>query len=435
MTEQRMKRVVQFVLPTMMSNVCFFLFTILDGIFVGRGVGTDALGAVNIVMPFVLVTNALFVLINIGGVAMAAIKLGQGDRAGFQRVFQQSMSAIVVVSVLLCIAGTLFPAQICTLLGATETYHAYATEYLFWYSVFLIPSGLSMGLQAFVRNDNAPTLVSVAVIASTISDIILDWLLIFPIPLGVTGAAVSTGIGQVLSMLIVLPHVLRKKGNLCFGKPMWDIKLIGDIVLHGLPECIAQLASPIATLCMNWMFVTKIGDIAVNAYAVMSYVASFSVALFFGTSEGLQPLLGQSYGAGDQKGLRFYFRVGMWINIIGSILVTGAVLLFGRQICGLFGIDAETLTYTLDSMPCYAWGFIVMSVNVMISSYLYSTNQSVHAILLNVLRSFVISVPVMLLLPELLGANSIWYTFGVYEAIVLIFAIILLKAAQKSKTA
>ncbi len=435
MTEQRMKRVVQFVLPTMMSNVCFFLFTILDGIFVGRGVGTDALGAVNIVMPFVLVTNALFVLINIGGVAMAAIKLGQGDRAGFQRVFQQSMSAIVVVSVLLCIAGTLFPAQICTLLGATETYHAYATEYLFWYAVFLIPSGLSMGLQAFVRNDNAPTLVSVAVIASTISDIILDWLLIFPIPLGVTGAAVSTGIGQVLSMLIVLPHVLRKKGNLCFGKPMWDIKLIGDIVLHGLPECIAQLASPIATLCMNWMFVTKIGDIAVNAYAVMSYVASFSVALFFGTSEGLQPLLGQSYGAGDQKGLRFYFRVGMWINIIGSILVTGAVLLFGRQICGLFGIDAETLTYTLDSMPCYAWGFIVMSVNVMISSYLYSTNQSVHAILLNVLRSFVISVPVMLLLPELLGANSIWYTFGVYEAIVLIFAIILLKAAQKSKTA
>ena len=435
MTEQRMKRVVQFVLPTMMSNVCFFLFTILDGIFVGRGVGTDALGAVNIVMPFVLVTNALFVLINIGGVAMAAIKLGQGDRAGFQRVFQQSMSAIVVVSVLLCIAGTLFPAQICTLLGATETYHAYATEYLFWYSVFLIPSGLSMGLQAFVRNDNAPTLVSVAVIASTISDIILDWLLIFPIPLGVTGAAVSTGIGQVLSMLIVLPHVLRKKGNLCFGNPMWDIKLIGDIVLHGLPECIAQLASPIATLCMNWMFVTKIGDIAVNAYAVMSYVASFSVALFFGTSEGLQPLLGQSYGTGDQKGLRFYFRVGMWINIIGSILVTGAVLLFGRQICGLFGIDAETLTYTLDSMPCYAWGFIVMSVNVMISSYLYSTNQSVHAILLNVLRSFVISVPVMLLLPELLGANSIWYTFGVYEAIVLIFAIILLKAAQKSKTA
>ena len=435
MTEQRMKRVVQFVLPTMMSNVCFFLFTILDGIFVGQGVGTDALGAVNIVMPFVLVTNALFVLINIGGVAMAAIKLGQGDRAGFQRVFQQSMSAIVVASLLLCIAGTLFPAQICTLLGATETYHAYATEYLFWYSVFLIPSGLSMGLQAFVRNDNAPTLVSVAVIASTISDIILDWLLIFPIPLGVTGAAVSTGIGQVLSMLIVLPHVLRKKGNLCFGKPMWDIKLIGDIVLHGLPECIAQLASPIATLCMNWMFVTKIGDIAVNAYAVMSYVASFSVALFFGTSEGLQPLLGQSYGAGDQKGLRFYFRVGMWINIIGSILVTGAVLLFGRQICGLFGIDAETLTYTLDSMPCYAWGFIVMSVNVMISSYLYSTNQSVHAILLNVLRSFVISVPVMLLLPELLGANSIWYTFGVYEAIVLIFAIILLKAAQKSKTA
>lgn len=106
MSNLRLKNVIHYVIPTMLSNVCFFLFTIVDGIFVGQGVGTNALGAVNIVMPFVMAVNAVFMLINIGGVSIAAIRLGRGDTDGANRVFRQSTWMLILASALMCALGT-----------------------------------------------------------------------------------------------------------------------------------------------------------------------------------------------------------------------------------------------------------------------------------------------------------------------------------------
>lgn len=432
MSNSRIRNIIQYVVPTMLSNVCFFLFTIVDGIFVGRGVGTDALGAVNIVMPFVMAVNAIFMLINIGGVSIAAIRLGQGDVDGANRVFRQSTWMLVLASAILCAIGVFLTDPLCRLLGATETFHAYAVDYMFWWSLFIIPNGISMGLQAYCRNDNAPGLVSAAVIASTAANIFLDWLLIYPIPWGTMGAAAATGISQTISMVVVLSHFVRKKGVFRFGKPCFDGKLIRNIVVHGLPEGIGQLATPIMTLCMNLVLVSKIGDIGVNAFSIISYVASFTVAVFFGTSEGLQPLFGQACGAGNDRDLKYYFKAGIWINFIGSVIVTGLVLLLSRPICTLFGADAVTLDYVLRVMPFYAWGFIVMSFNVMISTYLYSTDRSVQSIIINVLRSIVVSSIVILVLPEIFGAGIVWFTFGIYEAIVLAVACVLLRRTGRS---
>lgn len=431
MQSSRAKNVIRFMLPTMLSNVCFFLFTIVDGVFVGNGVGTNGLGAVNIAMPFTMVTGALFMMINIGSATMVAVRMGRNDTEGANKVFRNGMILLAGVAAVLCALGVLCTDTICRLLGANETFHEMAADYLFWYSVFIIPSGLSMGLQAFARNDNAPGLVGITVIISTALNIFGDWLLIFPIPLGTAGAAIATGISQTVGLFIMLTHFVRKKGILRFGKTAIDGKLWKDIVLHGLPEGIGQLATPIMTLCMNLVLVSKIGDIGVNAFSVISYVASFSVAVFFGTSEGLQPLFGQSYGARNETDMKFYFRVGIWVNFLGSIVVTGLILLWSRQICMLFGADAETLEYTLQAMPKFVWGFVMMAFNVMISAYLYSTERSVYATALNFLRSIVVSVLVIMILPEIFGADIVWFTFGIYEAVVLVFAILLLKHSER----
>ena len=427
----RAKNVIRFMIPTMLSNVCFFLFTIVDGIFVGNGVGTNGLGAVNLAMPFTMVTGALFMMINIGSVTMVAVRMGRNDIEGANRVFRNGMILLAGVAAILCALGMLCTDTICRLLGANETFHEMAADYLFWYSAFIIPSGLSMGLQAYCRNDNAPGLVGLTVIISTALNIFGDWLLIFPIPLGTAGAAIATGISQTVGLFIVLTHFIRKKGVLRFGKTAIDGKLWKEIAVHGLPEGIGQLATPIMTLCMNLVLVSKIGDIGVNAFSVISYVASFSVAVFFGTSEGLQPLFGQSYGAGNEADMKFYFKVGIRINFLGSMVVSGLILLFSRQICMLFGADAETLEYTLQAMPKFVWGFVMMAFNVMISAYLYSTERSVYATVLNLLRSIVVSVLVIMLLPEIFGASIVWFTFGIYEAVVLVFAVLLLKRSER----
>lgn len=430
------RKLIQYVIPTMLSSVCFFLFTIVDGVFIGHGVGTDGLGAINLVMPFVMIVNALFMLTTIGGVTITAIRLGRGDKEGANQAFMHSVIGNVIAAVILCIAGVFLNDPICAMLGAGGTFHKMATEYLFWYSIFIIPSGLATVLQGFCRNDGSPVLVSAAVIVSTICNIVGDWLLIFPIPWGLKGAAIATGVSQTLSFLIVLSHYLMRKGDLYFHRPKLDGKLFKKIVVRGLPESISQLATPVMTLCMNLVLVQHVGDLGVNAFSIISYVASFSIAVFLGSSEGLQPLFGQSYGAKEEKELKGYFRAGLIINFVGSLMINVLLLFVGDKICALFGADPDTLVFAVKAMPMYAWGFVIMSLNVMISAYLYSTKRSTQAIIINVLRSLVVNSVVILGLPALLpnafGGNIVWFTFGIYEAIVLVVAVALLKHSERN---
>lgn len=432
MSNSRMGNVWKYVLPAMLSHVCFSLFSIVDGVFVGNGVGTNALGAIGLVMPFVNAICALMMLINVGGATIFAVQVGKKDTASANEVFRHGMLLLVGVSAIFSIAGIFFTGPLCTLFGAGETFHELATEYLFWYSIFIIPSGLNMGLQSYCRNDGAPILVTVSVIVSTAFNIFGDWLLIFPLDMGMKGAAIATGLSQTIACFIMLTHFIRKRGILRFGKVKPSGRLVRDIVVHGLPEGIGQLSTPVTSFCMNLVLVGMIGDIGVNAYSVLTYASSFFFGVIFGTGEGLQPLLGQSYGARDEKDLKFYFRSGLLISFFGSLLVTILYILLGEPLCALFGADAVTVDYTVKVIPMYSIGFIVMAFNTMISAYLYSTERSYHSTVISVLRSIVVNAAVILLLPRVFGAGSVWITFAVYEAIVLIVAFILLKHSERN---
>lgn len=177
------------------------------------------------------------------------------------------------------------------MLGAGETFHHLAVEYLFWYSVFIIPSALSTGLQCYYRNDGAPGLVSVVVIVTTICNIFGDWLLIYPIPWGTKGAAIAIGVSQTIGLFIMLTHFVRKQGILRFGKTKLERQLFRDIIVHGLPEGISQLATPVMTFCMNKVLIEKVGDLGVNAFSIICYVASFSMAGLFRGQRGFAALV------------------------------------------------------------------------------------------------------------------------------------------------
>ena len=416
----------------MLSSCCFFLFTIIDGIFVGHGVGTDALGAINLAMPFVMVVSALFMLTTIGGVTITAIRLGRDDQEGANQAFMHAMAGTLLISTVLCIIGVFFTEPLCRLLGANETYFQMVKDYVFYYSIFLIPSGISMTCQGFGRNDGAPVLVSMAVVIGTVFNIFGDWLLVFPLQMGVKGAAIATGVSQTVTLLIIAFHFILRRGKLHICRFKIDKKLFKKILGRGLPETIAQFATPVTTLLMNYVLLARLGDLAVNAYSIICYVASFSMAIFFGTAEGLQPLFGQSYGAKNREDLKYYFRSGLAINFFGSILIAVVLIIIGGPICKLFGADPVTLDFTVQSMPQYAWGFIIMALNTMISAYLYSTKRTRESVVLNVCRSFVFNSLAITLLPLLFGNGIIWFTFGIAEILTFIVAFILLKYSERN---
>ena len=430
--DSRKKKLTQYVVPTILGNCAYFLFTIIDGIFVGQGVGTDALGAVNLVWPFVMVLNAIIMLTVVGGVTVSAVRIGRGDIAGANQAFMHSLAGTLTAAIIMTLIGTCLTSQIATLLGANETYHRLVCDYLFWYSLFAVPSGLMTFMNNYCRNDGSPVLVSVGSTIATVINIFLDWLFVFPLQKGLMGAAIATGISQTCGMLIVSTHFILRRGQLRVGRFCFSGKLARKLLLRGTPEAIAQFAVPVATLCTNYVLLGRLGDMAVNAYSIICYVASFSAAIFIGVSSGLQPLLGQSYGAKDAQELRWYFRAGVLIDLIGSTLINVVLLFVGGPICKMFGADALTLACTVQYMPRYAWGFIIMSVNTLISAYLYSTKRTKQAVILNLCRSFLLDSAVIFAVPAIFGGNAVWLTMGIYEGLALVLGIVLLRTSERN---
>lgn len=432
MQSVKLKTIFKYVAPSVIASVCFFLFTIIDGIFVGNGVGENALGAVNIVFPFIMIINAVFLLITVGGVAVAAVRFGKGNENGANDAFMHALCVMLAAAVLLTGTGTTLTKPIGYMLGANETYIGYVRDYLFWYSLFLIPSAIVTTFQYFCRNDGSPVLVMVATAISSASNIFLDWLFVYPLKKGMAGAAIATGISQTLYMFVIGTHFMRKKGKLRIRKFAFSKTVLGKIFLRGVPESVSQFAVPVSTICLNYVLLDRIGEIAVNAFSVINYVASFSVAIFVGVAQGIQPLLGKAYGEKNEKDLFYIRRVSAVIDVVGAGAIYVLLLFVGSAICGTFGANTETSEYVNRVMPAFAWGFIVMSLNTLISTYLYSTKRTKEAIIMNALRSFVFTIAVILLLPLVFGNGIIWHTFGIYEALSLIVGFILMKRSERN---
>ena len=431
MKNARRKIIFQNVAPAILANACVFLFSVVDGIFVGQGAGMQALDAVNLTLPFVLIVQAFNAMASIGGVTITAIRFGRGDREGAQNAFMHAVTINFIVGCLVTLIGCGLTGPVCDLLGATGSYRELAKDYVFWWALFAAANSVSLNLQSFCRNDGNPGLVAVTNVVITSLNIFLDWLFVFPMQMGVAGAAIATGISQVVGLAVILTHFIFKKGDLRICKYKPQGKLYRKILLRGLPEAIAQFSTPVTTFCMNRTLMSIYGEIGINAFSIISYLSSFTMSVFFGASEGMQPLFGQAYGAREGDDLGHYYHAGQIISVAGSAFCVAIYVIFPHALCTLFGGDAETIAFTEIHMWEYCWGFIVGSINTMISAYFYSTKRSGQAIALNIIRSLVMNSIVITFVPMILGRAVVWHTFGIFEVLVLIIAVIVKRVSER----
>ena len=206
------------ILPALGGLFVPYLYNVVDGIFVGRGVGAAALGAVNIAVPFITFVVALTAMFPMGGATIVAIRMGLGDKAGANHAFMTAFSLTLLMSAVLMTVGMVFSQQIVDLSGArslSADMRQMAAQYLLYYSAFSVPMLMGTCLSVFVRNDGSPQLSFLGMCAGAAANIFLDWLFIYPLGMGIVGAAVASGLGQVLTVLILLTHFLRKKA--CFA--------------------------------------------------------------------------------------------------------------------------------------------------------------------------------------------------------------------------
>ncbi len=427
------KSLVGNILPALGGLFVIYLYNVVDGIFVGRGVGSAALGAVNIAVPFITFVVALTAMFPMGGATVVAIRMGRGDRKGANHAFMTAFSLTLLMSAILMAVGMIFSQQIVDLSGAKELsaeLRRMSAQYLFYYSAFSVPMLMGTCLSVFVRNDGSPTLSFVGMCAGAVANIFLDWLFIYPFKMGIIGAAVASGLGQVLTVVILLTHFLRRKGGLRIGAFKISGTLIGKVCKRGVPEAVTQLTTPVTALCYNLMLARLIGDIGVSTFSVLSFIYSLANAILSGVAQGLQPLWGQCYGKKDTKEMKWYFRSGLVINILLSILIFGGLLFFDVPIIRIFNKEPELIGTASAALPYFALSFIPMALNLICTAYFFSTKRTGAANAVAVSRGIAVKALMIFCLPLIFGTEAIWLAPFVTELITLAAAVILSRTSK-----
>ena len=429
----KVKQLCSYIFPAVGSLFVTYLYNVMDGIFVGQGIGSAALGAVNIGVPFITFAVAIVSMFPMGGATIIAIRMGRDDKDGANNAFMTALTLTVLTAVILTVVGTVFSQQIVDLSGARklgEEMRRMSADYLFYYSAFSLPMLMSNCLSVFVRNDGSPTLSFVGMCTGAVSNIFLDWLFIFPLQMGVIGAAVASGLGQIVSLLVLLSHFIRKHGNLRIRRFTIQPVLIRKICKRGAPEAVTQLTTPVTALCYNLVLAGLVGDIGVSTYSVLSFIYSLANAVLSGVAQGLQPLWGNSYGKQDTKEINDYFRFGMAINLVLSVLVSAGLILFDEPAIRIFSQDMELINAASKALPVFSLSFIPMALNLVYTSLLYSTKRTKQSDIIAICRGIVIKAIAIFCIPIIFGSNTIWAAPLVAEMITFAIAVILTKKTK-----
>mgnify|MGYP001115657841 FL=1 len=423
-----LKSLCRYIFPAMGGLFATYLYNVVDGIFVGQGVGSAALGAVNIGVPFITFAVAIAAMFPMGGGTVVAIRMGREDKEGANHAFMTAFLLTLLASLLLTLIGMAFSRQIVDLSGGRTLSHTMrdmAADYLFYYCAFSVPMLMSTCLSVFVRNDGSPALSFVGMCVGAGANIFLDWLFIFPMKMGVVGAAIASGLGQVFSVAVLLSHFVRKRGSLRFRRFPVSGALIGKICKRGVPEAASQLTTPVTALCYNLMLARLVGDIGVSTFSVLSFIYSLVNAILSGTAQGLQPLWGLCYGERDTDGMNLYFRWGIRINAILSVVIYGLLFLFAEPVIQIFNRDPELVQNASAALSLFGLSFIPMALNLIYTAFLYSTKRTLQADAISLSRGVVLKAAAIFCMPVLFGIDVIWLAPFAAELLTLVLALVL----------
>lgn len=409
------KEFMKYAVPSVIGMMVSALYIVVDGIFVGRGVGVSALGSINVALPVTTLMIAITMMITMGGAAVMSIKFGENKHEEGNNIFIESLFLIVVITGIVSIIGVLFPEQLARMLGASDGLVKGTAEYLRYYLIFGLGFSGSLALSAFVRNDGNPNLAMMALIVGAITNIALDYAFIFIFNFGIAGAAVASGLGQLSSVFLLLNHFVSKKGKLKFYLPKLKKHELIRILKAGTPEFIVQVSPAISVFAFNQVIIRRIGEIGIAGFSIIGYISVVLIALFIGISQGTQPILSYNYGKGNYEKVKKVFRMAIKTNFVASILIYLAILVFGKNIISIFNGDETLIKLTYHAMIIYTISFVIASINIVNVTYYQSTENSKIANIISTSRGVLFTIAFLIILPLIIGNIGIWLSIFLGE--------------------
>ena len=403
-------------LPTVVAQLINMLYNVVDRIYIGHmpEVGDLALTGVGVCMPLIMLVSAFAALVGSGGAPRASIFMGKGDGESAEKTLGGYFGLQIVVSALLTLILLIWNEDILLAFGASENTIKYATGYMSVYAIGTVFVQMTLGMNAFITAQGFTGISMMSVALGAVSNIILDPILIYGFGMGVRGAALATVISQALSCVWVLSFLFGKRSILRL-RPKYFIpspKIILPCVALGTATFIMQSSESVISVCFNSSLLEYGGDIAVGAMTILTSVMQFAMLPPQGIAQGAQPILSYNYGAKDGTRVKKTYKLLLKVCLIYSVTVWAAVMLFPSAFASMFSPDPELTAFASKALRIYFAGMLLFGIQIACQMTFVSLGNAPSSVLVAVVRKFVLLLPLIYVMPNLLSDRTV----GVYMA-------------------
>lgn len=404
-----LQNILKFAVPTIAMTVFMSFYTMVDGLFVSNLIGTGALSAINLTAPVIQLVTAISTMLATGGSAVIMKKMGEQKTDEAKEDFTFLIAVNVIVGLVMCVVGYLAMDHIFAGINLSADVEGHCVEYLSRYLVFTVPILLMNNFTLYMIASEKATLSLVCSLTGGVLNMVLDYVFIAGFNMGISGAAIATGLGYSVTAVVGLFVFSRKKNMLHFKKPVARCKLLANAAANGCSEMATALVTGIITMMFNWTMLHYVGEDGVAAVTIIMYVLMFASSLYTGYSYGVAPMLSYYYGEQNHEKLKKLVALSMKV-IAGICVVTvAASFMLTRPLVSVFA-RPDNPVYDLavtGNRICTAALFFI-GFNIFASGMFTALSNGIVSAVLAFSRSFVFMLVTMIVLPLILGVNGIW---------------------------
>lgn len=435
-TEPIGKLLIKYSVPAIISMMVNGLYNVVDRIFIGNipGVGPLAITGLGVTMPIMTIILAFGMLIGIGSVTNISIKLGQGKKEEAEQIIGNAITLAIIVGLLISVIGITFENQILHMFGASDGSLPYARAYINIILLGTIFNLLGMVFNNSIRGDGNPKLSATIMVVGCLTNIVLDALFIMVFKMGIQGAAIATVTSQFVTAIWGLSYYTRGKSTLKFKKSSLKLNksLVGSIFAIGCAPFAMQIAASCVQIICNNSLKTYGGDLAIGAMATINSVIMMVGMPIIGISQGAQPIIGFNYGAKKYDRADKTLKICALAATIGLSIGWLLVQLAPAPIVSMFNSDADLVSISVDGIRKYLSMMPLIGVSMIGSNYFQAIGKAKQAMFLSLLRQVILLVPMMLILPRILGLNGVWFAQPIADVTSFIVTFVLLFREVKS---
>lgn len=435
MNKNIFKGFLRYVSLNVLGQMAYSCYTLADTFFVSASLGANGLAALNLAFPVFCMINGTGLMIGMGGGTRYSLLKSRGENKRANSAFTNAVYIVLLFSALFVLSGAFLSGTVTKILGADDMVFSMTNIYLRVMLLFAPAFLMNNLLQCFVRNDGNPSLSMAAMIAGSMSNVVLDYIFIFPLRMGIFGAILATGLAPVISMGVLSSYFIRKKNCFRFVKTLPDMKVMSGIVSSGVPPLVTELTSGVVMLLFNFIILRLAGNIGVAAFGVISVISLVVVAIYTGLSQGIQPLLSLNHGTGNRENVKAIWRYAMVTMLLLSGIIYLTIFFRAPQLAFIFNSERNEVLqeFAVMGLKLYFLACPFMGFNIITATYFTSTERSRPAHIISLLRGFFVLVPVAFLLSALLKMTGVWCAYPLTELIVALSGAVFYIVSQKEK--